>query len=297
MDVGFVTAFLGGMLALLSPCAALLLPSFFASTINTGPRLLIHGGVFYLGLLAILVPLGVGAGALGSLLVTHRDALISASAILLIILGIAQIFGFGFDASTLLPGHESREHSSATGLIKTFLLGTTSGIGGFCAGPILGAVLTLAATRADRATSGLLLATYGAGMVIPLLLIVALWRPLGNRGRSVLRGRGFVFLGRRFHTTSVVTGVLVAGTGVLFWATNGLIGVPDIVSLDTQAGLQEGASRLADPVLDVLAIVIIASLILLSWFMSRKTPRHRPDDQPANFLSLQNHSRQESDDA
>src|SRR5690606_16433055 len=45
MDVGLVTAFLGGALALLSPCAALLMPAFFASTAGSGPRLLAHGAV------------------------------------------------------------------------------------------------------------------------------------------------------------------------------------------------------------------------------------------------------------
>ncbi len=37
MDIGFVTAFVGGTLALLSPCAALLMPAFFASTVGAGP--------------------------------------------------------------------------------------------------------------------------------------------------------------------------------------------------------------------------------------------------------------------
>ncbi len=57
MDIGLVTAFLGGMLAILSPCGALLLPAFFASTVGAGPRLLLHGSIFYLGLLLVLVPL------------------------------------------------------------------------------------------------------------------------------------------------------------------------------------------------------------------------------------------------
>mgnify|MGYP003409320133 CR=1 FL=1 len=59
MDIGLVTAFLGGMLAILSPCGALLLPAFFASTVGAGPRLLLHGSIFYLGLLLVLVPLGL----------------------------------------------------------------------------------------------------------------------------------------------------------------------------------------------------------------------------------------------
>ena len=59
-----VTAFLGGVLALLSPCGALLLPAFFASTVGTGPRLWTHAAVFYVGLVAVLVPLHVAVVAL-----------------------------------------------------------------------------------------------------------------------------------------------------------------------------------------------------------------------------------------
>ena len=70
MDIGLLSAFLGGGLALLSPCGALLLPAFFASTVGSGPRLWLHGAVFFVGLLTVLVPLGVGAGAIGSVFLT-----------------------------------------------------------------------------------------------------------------------------------------------------------------------------------------------------------------------------------
>ena len=56
MDIGVLGAFLGGALALLSPCGALLLPAFFASTVGSGPRLALHGAVFYLGLLSCWSP-------------------------------------------------------------------------------------------------------------------------------------------------------------------------------------------------------------------------------------------------
>ncbi len=271
MDIGFVTAFVGGILALLSPCAALLLPAFFASTVNSGPRLFLHATVFYAGLLVVLVPLGIGAGAFGSLFVTHRSTLITVSSILLIVLGIVQILGFGFDPGKLMPGQDARQSKSkaATGFAKTFLLGTTSGVAGFCAGPILGAVLTMAAVSGSSVTAGLLLATYGAGMVVPLLIIVVLWRPLGERGRSVLRGRTFKVLGWEFHTTSVLTGVLITATGILFWTTNGLVGVPELVSLDVQASLQNAAQVLTNPIFDVIAIVVIAGIILGLWFRRR----------------------------
>lgn len=40
MEVSILTAFLGGALALLSPCGAFLLPGFFATTVTTRVRLI-----------------------------------------------------------------------------------------------------------------------------------------------------------------------------------------------------------------------------------------------------------------
>lgn len=104
MEISLVTAFLGGMLALLSPCSALLLPAFFASTIGTRLQLLTHGATFYLGLIITLVPLGLGLGAVGTLFVEHREALIIITSLVLIVLGVIQMVGLGFDFSKALPG-------------------------------------------------------------------------------------------------------------------------------------------------------------------------------------------------
>lgn len=271
MDIGLLAAFAGGTLALLSPCAALLLPAFFASTISAGPRLLLHGAVFYLGLLVVLIPVGVGAGALGTLFVTHRQAIVLVASLVLVVLGAAQAFAFGFDPARLLPGADLHARAaSKSGLAKTVLLGAASGIAGFCAGPILGAVLTLAAARGDMVAAGFLLAVYGAGMVVPLLLIAALWQRLGVRGRGLLRGRHFTVLGRTLHTTSVVTGLLIMGVGVLFWTTNGLVGAPELIPLHAQAALQESVAILADPIVDILAVVLIAGIVLLLWARRRR---------------------------
>lgn len=271
MDIGFVAAFLGGTLALLSPCGALLLPAFFASTVGTRTRLLGHGAVFYAGLLLILVPLGVGAGALGALFVTHRETIIVAASVLLMVLGTAQIFGFGFDPERLLPGAGSLREKAArrTGLVKTFLLGMVGGIAGFCAGPILGAVLTLAAAKGDAVTAGVLLAMYGAGMVVPLMVLAATWQRLGTRGQRALRGRGFTVWGREFHTTSVVTGALIVVVGIVFWTTNGLVGVPELVPGDAVSWLNSRTSELANPMVDIVAVLAFAALVLVFWHRTR----------------------------
>ncbi|WP_114906915.1 cytochrome c biogenesis CcdA family protein [Ornithinimicrobium murale] len=274
MDIGLVSAFLGGVLALLSPCAALLLPAFFASTVGAGPRLLLHGAVFYLGLLVILIPLGVGAGAVGTLFVTHRQAIVLGSAILLIVLGVIQVLGLGFDPARLLPGGAQLQSraASTSGLVKTLLLGAAGGIAGFCAGPILGAGLTLAAARGDVFSAGGLLAVYGAGMVVPLLLIAALWQRLGARGRTILRGRTVTVLGRELHTTSVLTGLLIITVGVLFWTTNGLVGAPELLPYEAQSWLQETSSLLANPLLDILALGVVAGLVLVLWARRQRRP-------------------------
>ncbi|RNE48525.1 cytochrome c biogenesis CcdA family protein [Corynebacterium alimapuense] len=267
MDIGLLTAFLGGILALLSPCAALLLPAFFASSVGAGPRLLLHGLVFYAGLLVLLVPLGLGAGFLGELFVTQRQTIIVVSSIVLILLGIAQIFGLGFDTSKMLPGQDNLQSraSVSTGLGKSFLLGMTSSVAGFCAGPILGAVLTLAATSGSLIASVLILSAYGAGMVLPLIAIAALWSKLGQRGQRALRGREFHFLGRAWHSTSVISGLLITAVGIIFWMTNGLVGVPELVPAETQSWLQDSASLLGSPIFDILAILALAAVALYAW--------------------------------
>ena len=152
MEIGFLTAFLGGMLALLSPCSALLLPAFFASTVGAKLQLLMHGAVFYAGLVLTLVPFGLGLGALGALLVSERGLIIAVTSIVLVLLGIAQVFGFGFDLSRIIPGASrvQQNASNRTGLLRTLLLGAVGGVAGFCAGPILGAILTLALAQATR---------------------------------------------------------------------------------------------------------------------------------------------------
>lgn len=277
MEIGLITALLGGTLALLSPCGALLLPTFFASTVGAGPRLLLHAGVFYVGMVVVLVPLGIGFGALGALLSSQRQSLVLVASVLLVALGIAQLLGFGFDAARLVPG-TSRLRSrvtTTTGLGKTFLLGATGGVAGVCAGPILGAVLTVATARGDSVSAAFLLAVYGLGMVLPLTLVAAAWTRLGERGRGVLRGRAITVIGRELHTTSIITGVLIVAVGVMFWMTNGLVDAPELVPIEMQDQLQAGVAALASPTLDIVAVIVVAALALLWW--ARRGSRARDE--------------------
>jgi cytochrome c-type biogenesis protein len=284
VDIGFLAAFLGGALALLSPCGALLLPSFFAGTVGTGGRLLVHGGIFYAGLAVMLVPLGLGASLLGTMLVGQRAVLVTVAGWLIIVFGLMQVFGLGFDLQRVVPGARGVAATAGQrrGLSRSFLLGTVSGVAGFCAGPILGAVLSLAAAQGSAPVAGAMLAVYGAGMVVPLVLLAAIWTRLGTAGRSRLRGREFAVGRRRFHTTSVVTGAVLLTVGVVFLTTNGMIGLPELVPPRVLFDLQLRVVALGAAIPDVVAVVTAALIALAVWSMiSRRTRAVPPHDETA----------------
>src|ERR671916_1785357 len=95
VEVSFLASFLGGLLSLLSPCSALLLPAFFAYAFQAGGELIGRTAVFYLGLCATLVPLGMGISAVSSLVYGHRSTLITVSGLVIIALGGIQLLGGG----------------------------------------------------------------------------------------------------------------------------------------------------------------------------------------------------------
>lgn len=267
MEISMLTAFLGGILALISPCGALLLPAFFASNATRKTSLILHGFIFYLGLSITLIPLGLGVGALGSFVTSHRDILIAGTSILLVVLGTLQIFGFGFDFSRFLPGAPSLKENAQkkSGVLKTLLLGASSGIAGFCAGPILGAILTLAMAQGSSLQAGGLLAVYGLGMVIPLIILAATWHKISPKTLQRLRGKGFTFMGRPMHTTSVITGVIIVLVGILFWVTNGLVTMPSLLPTSTLRWIQSYDGILANPVWDIVIIVLVIIVGAAFW--------------------------------
>lgn len=172
MDIGYLAAAIGGLLALLSPCSALLLPSFFAYAFRDPGRLLARTGVFYAGLCSTLVPLGAGSALVSGLFYGHRELLITIAGWTVIAFGAAQVLGIGFGSgiSARLQGR----FSGRTGIAPVFGLGTVYGLAGFCSGPILGAVLTVAATGSPL-RGGLLLACYALGMALPMFFLALLW--------------------------------------------------------------------------------------------------------------------------
>jgi len=275
LEVSYLAALFGGTLSLLSPCSALLLPAFFAYAFQSRKALLAKTTVFYLGLVATLVPLGMGVSAVSRLVYGERSTLITVSGLVIISLGVLQILGRGFDLGPLsrLAGRVRGESA-----VATFALGAVYGFAGFCSGPILGAVLTVAATSGQVFRGAGLLAVYALGMATPLFLIAALWDRLDLGRRPWLRGRELSIGLLRVHITNLVSGLMFILLGVVFIAYEGMSALSGLYeengAVDVAYDAEQRVRSLVDIVPDALTLTVaLAAALLLSLRAYRRRQR------------------------
>ena len=211
------------MLSLLSPCSALLLPAFFAYAFQSKRELTARTGLFYLGLSTIFVPLGMGASLATTLVLDHRDTLILAAGVILVGFGALELAGRSLSFIKVSGGTAEETRS----LFGTYSLGLVYGFGGFCSGPILGSVLTVAATDGNVIRGGGLLATYALGTVAPLFFLAAAWDRARIGEKRWIRGWGVKIGPLSVHSTNLVAGTLFILLGLSFIflrGTNALAG-------------------------------------------------------------------------
>ncbi|GGT46420.1 cytochrome C biogenesis protein CcdA [Streptomyces kurssanovii] len=262
-DIGYLAAFLGGLLALVSPCSALLLPAFFAYSVDSAGRLLGRTGIFYAGLATTLVPLGAAGSYAGRLFYGHRDLLVLAGGWLIVALGVAQILGMGF-ASRRIASVSGRIRPTTA--VSVYALGLVYGLAGFCAGPILGSVLTVAAVSGSPVYGGLLLAVYALGMAVPLFVLALLWDRFELGRRRWLRGRTLRAGRFELHTTSLLSGLFFVVLGTLFLAFDGTTALPGLLSVDDSFAVEEWASGIGGAIPDwaLLVLVVTATAVIMA---------------------------------
>jgi cytochrome c biogenesis protein CcdA len=214
-EASFGAAFLGGVLALLAPCSALLLPAFFAYAFANRTALVKGSGLFLLGLCTVLLPLGLLASLAGSLFIEHRQLTILVAGFVLIALGALQTLGVTVPLA--IAGHVER----ATRGTATYATGVTYGLTGFCSGPLLGGVLTVAAAGQNPLLGAALLLVYALGMVTPLVLLSAAWDRYDLGHRRWLRGRAMHLGPVWVHSTNLLAGGLFVLLGATFIVSQG----------------------------------------------------------------------------
>ncbi|MGO2540497.1 MAG: cytochrome c biogenesis CcdA family protein [Specibacter sp.] len=257
MDIGYTGAFLGGILTLLSPCSVMLLPAFFAYAFASPTKLLGRTALFYAGLLTTLVPLGLLAGLVGSLVMQNRNVLITVAAGVVMVIGVLQIIGVQF------PGLSRRAGADGTSAVSVFVLGSVYGVAGVCAGPILGSVLAVAAAGGNPLYGGFMLAIFALGMALPLGILSLFWTRFRLGERGWLKPRRFQLGPWKNSVWMVVSGFLSIGIGVLLLSTQGTASLGGVLGIDAQFEAESWVVGISSKISNV-GFGVAALLVLLA---------------------------------
>ncbi|MFT4272994.1 MAG: cytochrome c biogenesis protein DipZ [Pantoea sp.] len=217
--MSFIIAFLAGMLTLLSPCTLPVIPLVFASVRGKKGQMvaLLVGMVLVFTVVSLLISVASSwvvqvtqAGRWLALLFLALTAitLLSTRAAQVITAPLTQLGNRINDAS-----------NRRSGLAAALLAGLAIGmLWSPCAGPVLGAILSLAITAKDPLSVGSLLIAYGSGCALMLALLWFAGRGLLARLRPGLavmtrlrQGAGVLMLASVALLASGRQGVLQAG--------------------------------------------------------------------------------------
>lgn len=168
-SASFITAFFAGIAALFAPCCiTVLLPTYLASIFKQRSTVYLMTFVFFLGLLTVFLPIGLGASALTMFFHDYHDTIYLVGSIFLIFLGLTLVSGRHFSFNS--PVHPQL---TTAGLGSVFVLGIFSGIATTCCAPVLAGVVALSALPGSFLLGGIYTLAYVLGMVTPLFVIAA----------------------------------------------------------------------------------------------------------------------------
>ncbi len=223
-DISLLSALLAGALSFLSPCVLPLVPPYLCymagisveqfrgggAAVAAGPgargNVLMSALFFTLGFASVFVALGAGASSIGLLLRQHLDVLAKIGGLIIVVMGLnfLGVFRIG------LLAREARFQGSGkpATLTGAYVMGLAFAFGWTpCIGPVLGAILGIAASRETVGAGAGLLAVYSLGLAIPF------WIAAGFSGafmRFLSRFR------RHLGTVEKVMGGLLVLTGLAF---------------------------------------------------------------------------------
>ena len=221
LDVSMGAALLAGIISFLSPCVLPLVLPYLCFITGTSledlcrhreevalqwRRTMLTALLFVFGFTSVFVALGASASAIGQALQSHMMLLARIAGVAIILMGLNFLGVFKIGLFT----REVRYHSEArpAGLLGAYAMGLAFAFGWTpCIGPVLAAILSIAASEQDVAKGAGLLAVYSLGLGIPFLIAAA---GVGS----------FLAFQRRFRqhmlTVERVMGGLLVLTGVMF---------------------------------------------------------------------------------
>lgn len=221
LEVTYIGAIIAGLLSFLSPCVLPLVPPYLCflggTTVEqlttreqldraTHRRIVMSSLMFVLGFTTVFVALGATATWLGQLVSAHLNYLAYIGGAIIIVLGL-HFLGL-FKIPLLYRDVRFSGPAKPAGLVSAYLIGLAFAFGWTpCVGPVLGAILAVAAGE-DTVWSGVsLLFVYSLGLGIPFVAAA-----FGARAFMAFLSRFKNHLGK---VEKLMGGALVV-TGILF---------------------------------------------------------------------------------
>jgi cytochrome c-type biogenesis protein len=182
MNVTIAAALIAGMLSFLSPCVLPLVPPYLVYLTGTSlerfadaqgkPRLSGHtvlaAFVFVLGFSTVFVALGASASLIGALVRAYSADLAIVAGIGIIIMGLHFL---GITPIAWLMQEKRVQVAKPVSLWGAYLMGLAFALGWTpCIGPILAAILAIAASEATVAKGAGMLAVYSFGLGVPFMI-------------------------------------------------------------------------------------------------------------------------------
>ncbi len=243
--LNFGVAFLAGLASFLSPCVLPLVPPYLSyltgATLDelTGGdgegggaaanrevvrRAVLTALLFVLGFSTVFIIMGLAATAIGQLFRQYIDILATIAGVLIIIMGLHFMGVFRINA--LLMERRLQVEAKPASLIGAYVMGLAFALGWTpCIGPVLSAILGIAASEENVARGASLLAVYSAGLGVPFVLAAFAMRPFMNFMRRFRRHLGL--MEQLMGLFLVITGIMFLTGGMQIVATWLLEIMPD----------------------------------------------------------------------
>jgi cytochrome c-type biogenesis protein len=218
-DVTIPAALIAGLVSFLSPCVLPLVPPYLVYLAGTSLERFADKGpeprvkretvtaamLFVLGFTTVFVALGASASVAGSLIRAYSGPLATIAGIAIIIMGLHFL---GVTQIAFLMREKRAQVAKPVGLWGAYVMGLAFAFGWTpCIGPILAAILAVAASEQTVTRGAGLLAVYSLGLGIPFIVAAFAIEPFAE------------FLARfRKHLRRVeqAMGLLLVLTGIAF---------------------------------------------------------------------------------
>ncbi len=214
-EVSIFVSLIAGLTSFISPCVLPIVPGYlsFISGVSmeemqgqrAARRVLLAALAFVLGFSTVFVALGASATLVGSFLKHNAVLLARVAGVVIIVFGLHMTGLVKIPFLTYEKRFQARERPISP--LGAYVVGLAFAFGWTpCIGPILAAILTLAAAQHTVAKGILLLSFYSLGLGLPFLLAAV-----------ALNGFFKFFKGfkRHLHTVEVVSGAVMIAAGLL----------------------------------------------------------------------------------